>query len=219
MKNKYFIVTYTASAKNYCDVKFFERFNKIVKDSESLVVDNTSDNGEYFNRLCSLTKNVIHLDIPIEPVLSIFQRKVAKSVSKCREEFLKSDCDYMLIIESDVVPPENVIELFDRALFELKIKLITNIQIKPVGIVGGLYYQGFHDYTLKGLNQINHVLSGCSIYSRDLLEKYPFRYDEKNLAAFSDAWICLDAGLEFSFWNDHDIKCEHLEIYPGRRQV
>ena len=88
------------------------------------------------------------------------------------------------------------------------------------GIVGAIYYQGFHNYGFdtseKFLERTHHCLSGCTVYKRELIRKYPFRYDPENLGPFPDAFICFDAGSEFSFWNDHRIQCDHLHINGAR---
>lgn len=213
IKDKIFLCTYTADNKNYCDEQFFTRFNEI-EGYCHCVVDNTTGTEDYYQKIVKrFAKDLVfHLAFTPEPKHTIFQRKVAGSVNKCREEFLKTDCEYMLIIESDVIPPKDVLDHFEKSLSEIRVRIASNpLEIKPFGILGALYYVGFHDYTITGIHQTHHCLSGCTLYKRELIEKYPFRHDEKKLEDFPDATISFDAGKEYSLWNDHDVKCDHKE--------
>lgn len=207
-----FIVTYTNRCKDYCDTEFLDNLHKLSKGHPVMIVDNTSDDESYANRIRTLTKiysnfSVHHIIVPREPIATLFHRNVTESVNLCRDHFLRSDCDSMLIVESDVIPPVNLLDTFKKDIREERY-LLNNDHVW--GIIGGLYYQGFHDYNLRGLNRTHHVLSGCSLYNRELIKKYPFRYDPSNLGPFPDAIICFDSGNDYSFWNDHDIICEHL---------
>ena len=212
---KFFVVSYTNKVKDYCATEFFKRFNEIATGHMSLVVDNTIGR-EYFEEIAHLTPYVARVEVPAEPKASQFQRNVAESVQLCREKFLESDADVMVIIESDVIPPADLLTNFSHDIWHLG--QCGEFGHKPWGILGGLYYNGFHDYSLDGLEPTGHVLSGCTAYRRELLEKYPFRYDPNNLGPFPDALICLDSMGEYSLWNDHRIVCKHVELQPGCRQ-
>ena len=203
---------YTNEVKDYCDKDFIDNVYKISQGKDVVLIDN-STNINYYKKLLRLTDEyhnitVHHIDIDYEPKKTLFHRNVTTSVLFLRDLFLKGDYDYLFIIESDVFPPENVIDTFDK-----NIKVLDS----DWGILGGLYYVGFHNYSLKGLQKTHHVLSGCSLYKRELIEKYPFRYDEKDLGPFPDALICFDSGKEYSLWNNHDVICEHRHNQNGTR--
>jgi hypothetical protein len=127
-----------------------------------------------------------------------------------RDIFLKSNYQYFGIVESDVIIPPNTID-----------SLLANIKAMPddTGAVGALYYEGFHDYNLTGIQYTNHVLSGCTIYKRAMIQKYPFRWQETYMQAFPDALICLDAINEFKYYNNHNLKCTHAHSENGSRYV
>lgn len=208
-KSNYFIAVYTNECKDYCDEKFFKRLGEIKQDPPYIIDNSTS--LEYIDRLKKLAPwgHVKHINVPQEPVISRFQRNVTTSVNYLRDLFLETDKPYFLIIESDVLPPIGLLSIFNKA--------VANLRNENWGILGGLYYDGFHDYNLRLLNKTHHVLSGCTLYKREVIEKYPFRYDETNLGAFPDALISHDAGKEYSLWNDHDIQCQHLHTKHGTR--
>jgi hypothetical protein len=152
-----------------------------------------------------------HLNIPEHPKESQFQRNVCDSANFLRNIYLNSfSAPYFLIIESDVIAPPSLLEQFELAIGEL------NVAEPGWGIVGALYYEGFHNYGFDTrdtyLEKTNHCLSGCTLYKRELIEKYPFRYDPANLGPFPDAFISYDADTEYTLWNDHRIKCDHLHI-------
>jgi hypothetical protein len=206
-----FVAVYTNKVKSYCDVDFFNALQNNISTEHIYIVDNTNDNGRYAEQLKNIINcNIINLDIPEEPQNTKFHRKVAESVLYLRSMFLESNYKYFLIAESDVILPPNTIAT-----------LIENIETMPedTGAVGALYYEGFHDYNRTGIHYTNHVLSGCTLYKRSMIEKYPFRYQEDYLQAFPDALICIDAINEYKYYNNHDIKCKHAHTSSGSRYV
>ena len=208
-----FVAVYTNKVKRYCDQQFFDALNKNISSENIYIVDNSNDAGEYMKDLkgrvqCNYIDN---LDIPEEPELTKFHRKVAESVTHLRSMFLSSEYKYFLIAESDVIlNNEKTIET-----------LLQNIKDLPedTGAVGALYYDGWHDYSLKGIQQTNHVLSGCTLYKREMIEKFPFRYDPNYLPSFPDAIICIDGINDFKYYNNHDLKCSHAHSENGSRYV
>jgi hypothetical protein len=215
MPTNYFIAIYTNAVKAYCDEAFFGNVYSLSNGTPVYVIDN-SPTESYCQRLQSMFLNhgynnftVYRVEVPLHPAESRFQRNVYESVNCLRELFLgNTDLPYFLILESDVISPADLLARFDRAIASL------NEHDPSWGIVGGLYYQGFHNYQFDlrqaTKERTQHCLSGCTVYKRELIQKYPFRYDPGNLGPFPDAWICYDAGKEFSLWNDHEILCEHL---------
>lgn len=224
-ENDYFIAVYTNSVKDYCDEQFFQRILGLKGKNYLGIVDN-SKGDKYMKRLRTLapTAAIRHLDIDHNPRNSLFQRNVCESVNVLREDFLRLNKDYFLIIESDVLPPVDLLPMLDKSIKYLD-QLIPSIIVEgenrdyqgPWGSIGARYYEGFHDYELKGIHRTDHTLSGCTVYKRELIEKYPFRYNPESLAQFPDYWICHDSGYEYSLWNDHDIQCEHLHTKHGSR--
>jgi hypothetical protein len=212
---KFFICSYTNAIKSYCDKRFIDNLHGLSMNNPVFIVDNTLDNGVYLNKLRTLTQryssfSVVNHFVNAEPKISQFQRNVVESVNVCRDKFLQSDCDHMLIVESDVIPPANLLAMFhDDAI---------NLSKENWGIIGAKYYKGFHNFSLQGVQKINHVLSGCTLYNKELIKKVKFRYLEKQLSAFPDAFMSLDAsGCGYTLWNDYRISCDHLEAYPGDR--
>jgi len=211
----YLLSTYTHEVKSYCDEIFFERF--LSYDCDKIVVDN-SQGMEYTDRLRDLTElNVMHVDVPKEPQRTRFLRNVTDSANAVRSKFLEGRCKYLIIIESDVLPPVNLLTLFDEAM-----GMADDLPFGKWAAIGGLYYAGFHNFRGAGkieLEKTHHVLSGCTVYSRDIIEQFPFRWDWENVGAFPDAWICddINRNTDMSLYNYKKIICEHMTNREGRR--
>lgn len=211
---KFFICSYTNKVKDYASAEFFSNLYKLSNRSKVVICDNTID-GTYIERIETLTRSYENFDIqwvlvPKEPKINHFQRNVLESTNLLRDEFLKTDCTHFLIIESDVIPPLNLLDKLEEDILFL--------EGEKWGIIGGLYLKGFHDYSLTGVQRTHHVLSGCSLYNRDLIKETPFKLSPDTLGVFPDAMMSHDAvQLGYSLWNDHNLLCEHLEISPGNR--
>lgn len=210
----FFVCTYTVQAKAYCHRQFYDRFKEIAAGNPALIVDSTPGN-RYLSQLTKEAKAmpqcaVVHLRVPVQQ--EFFHRSVTAGANACRDKFLSTDAKYMFVIESDVIPPPDVIARFEADIAHL------DERRENWAVLGGLYYAGFHKYELRGLQRTHHVLSGCTIYRRELVEKQPFRYSHENMRAFPDAWICVDAGnMGYTVWNDHEIRCDHIKPWSGAR--
>lgn len=228
---KYFIAVYTNKVKEYCDKEFFKRIGEISGDNLVAIVDN-SVGWDYYNTLKQIINDsgvsnslLMHIEMEQEPDRTIFLRSVTESVERLRNGFLSGNFDKFLIIESDVIPPVDLLNKLDEDINEIEHK--ENVgEYAPMwrnrgwGIIGGIYYKGFHDFEQKGLHKTNHCLSGCTLYKRELLEKTPFRWSEDNLGAFPDAWMSGDAASKgYTLYNDYDIVCDHLSLPSGSRQL
>jgi hypothetical protein len=207
-----FIAIYTNECKSYCDYNFFNHlFDTNMNGSSVNVVDN-SFKQEYTDRLkriCEDNADVWHIDIDKTDVKTQFQRNVTESLLSLRDKFLGGDWKYFVILESDVLPKDKdwlkyLLEATDQA-----------------DIIGGLYYKGFHGPELwEGEPRVirtHHVLSGCTLYKREVILKFPFRWSMDNIGAFPDAWISVDAGQEFKLANYTKVVCDHIEMAPGVR--
>ena len=211
---KVFLGIYTCSQKQYCDVKFFNTINNLdPKPDKIFIVDNSIDDDSYADRLKYLCKDaeIVHINIKLGK--NYIHRTISESANIIRDAFLKSDCDALLIIESDVMPiKHNAIELLSEHL-------------NDYAGIGGIYYKGFHndEWFEENYNEFEPLqnttlLSGCTLYRRDAIQNIPFRYDVSNLGALPDAWMSCDMTLlGYKQANYTKVKCEHLHNELGER--
>jgi hypothetical protein len=217
MRSEYFIGTYTNWCKEYCHEQFFKRLSEIKRGENAFCFDNTDpDKHDYISDLKDVTDRVGCRWMLFGNTFKKmddhqFHYNVQDSLLNLRDIFLRTIVPYLLIIESDVIPPADLLDRLDKSIAELP---------EDWGILGCLYYDGFHDYSKTGVHNTHHALSGCTVYRREVIERYPFRISEDNWAAFPDAWICHDVNQDgkFKIFNDHDIRCEHLHAENGTRQ-
>jgi hypothetical protein len=212
----FFIAIYSHECKSYCDEQFFKNLlQSDIGDASIHVVDNTI-HASYAERIKDIIKSInVHRNIHVSHIFvdrddptTQFQRNVAESLSFLRNIFLETKCKYFIIVESDVIPPADWLHYFMEV-------------IDKADIIGGIYYHGFHDIKLFEdptiFQETHHVLSGCSLYKREVIEKIPFRWSTENLGAFPDAWMSYDAhrnGNNFRLANYSKIQCQHVDK-PG----
>ena len=181
-----------------------------IEGADIQIVDNSVTEDFSIELSEKIGRNVHHINVSRYDPSTQFLRNVTESVSYLREMFLKTDKKYFVIVESDVLPPKNFLDLFMEV-------------IDDADIIGGVYYAGIHRQELFEndiFEETPHVLSGCTLYKREVIEKIPFRWGTDNLGAFPDAWICYDTGRKgnnFRLANYSKIKCGHYHKIDGSR--
>jgi len=208
-----FIAIYTHQCKSYCDDEFFRNlFQSDIGFASINIIDNTLGTNYFHDLYNKYGKRayVDHVIVDRGDSKTQFLRNVEASLYGLRCKFLKGPYRYFVILESDVIPNDSkwlhyFMEVSDQA-----------------DIIGGLYYHGFHSPDMwSGPARIiltTHVLSGCAMYTRTVIEQYIFRWSEDNINAFPDAWICYDAiKAGFRVANYTKIQCRHLTDANGGR--
>ncbi len=195
----YFIAVHTYADKSYCDARFFNRL--VMISDEAHVVDSSCEDW-YFDRL-----NRVAWFADVERL--VCNDNYLECITRCfnwlREKFLKTNKNAFVMLESDVLVPRHLLSLFEEVRGR-------------ADIIGGIYYRGFHEDrwfspVYKRLVRVGHVLPGCALYERKVLEQFGFRYDiERDENALPDAWISKDAGeAGFKLANYTKIKCDRME--------
>lgn len=136
------------------------------------------------------------------------------------QKFLSTDCDYLMMIDSDIVPPPNALNLAD---FDKDI--ITPLMfVKQKGMMIPLFLQrgkdGIYDagdyLNLTGLQEVGATGTGCIVIKREVLEKvkHPFEnvYDEDGVKTLgNDFHFCQKAKkLGFKVWVHLDYIADHI---------
>lgn len=199
----FFIAVYIHECKSYCDTEFFNNlFSSDIGNAQVEIVDNSPDH-HYAELLSQKIGWPVHwIEVSREDERTQFIRNVCESVNFLRDVFLQTNKKYFVILEADVVPPRNWLHSFMR-------------HIHDADIIGGIYYMGFHPEHLFHepglLEETTCVLSGCTLYKREIIERFPFRWDSNNLNAFPDGHMSWDARHSgYRLANTSDIVCKHL---------
>ncbi len=127
-------------------------------------------------------------------------------------QFLATDCDWLLMVDSDVVPPDNVVDMIynDVDVCSAHVSTFNNGEVIPVGMTkdDNGYHHNF-EHSRPELHQVDAVGTGCILIKRkvfDTLDRpyFRFKYDENGL---------LINGEDFDF-------CERVgEVYFDAQHV
>lgn len=214
------------SGKDYCLDEFIENISKFTYDNyDHIVIDNTNDNGEYYNKLVEKFKplgiKVYHVERGENS-----REALAKSQNFAREIFLKGDYDYLFSLESDIFPKPNIIDALVchgldvvGALYmigfmhnDTRTPCITlNWKNEQTNTWGTKLIQPeqFMDYLGKGVKEVAAGGMGATLIYRSVVEKVPFTYIP-GLNGHSDVYWCNDARkLGYVICVDTDVLCEH----------
>lgn len=218
-KPKVLIGTPTAQIKDYCWNEFSERVDQLTyKKSAFYLVDN-SLSRKYHKKI---RKQRVDVGFVKRKSKSNIQY-ICESHNMIRDYALKHNFDYLLHLESDVIPPIDVIERLlshnkavvsapyhinfgDRSqlmLVEQEPNTIDFLETEMMSIEDGFL---FLDGTLK---KIHNGGLGCTLIHKSVLEQIPFRYMD-GYHAHPDTFFAIDLAVKkIDFHVDTSIMCEH----------
>lgn len=138
----------------------------------------------------------------------------------CRNDivfkFLDTKCEWLLMVDSDIVPPDNVLDMIDNnvPVCSAYARTIVNGELIPVGMTKN--ENGYHHdfkHSKSGLHKVDAVGTGCILIKREVFYKlntpfFRFQYNENGL---------LINGEDFDFservgsvYFDSRYKCKHF---------
>lgn len=185
---KVLVVTTTYEKKDYCFKEFMEHVSKLTYPNMKHIFIDNSKNLNYANKLRRRGVKAIHIERGNNT-----REAIARSCNYGRKLALEGNYDYMFMLESDVMPPPNIIE---------------NLMIQAKDVITGLYYIGdkhkgqrvpcitiekwndqlmcwgtrllkvdeFDDWINKGVKQCQAGSFGCCLISKNILQKFGFYY-------------------------------------------
>ena len=224
MKNfpKVLIATPIAEHKYYCINDFIKNVKELsYPNSDFIMVDNSKD-----EKACELVKE-FNPGVSVEHsgFYGTTRKSQEKSYERIREKFLKGGYDYLFTLESDLFPPEGIIEELmanDKdvcgAVYMIKGASCKNTSVPCVttgkfAFVNGRVQEAFMSFfELDGeLKRIHGGCGlGCALIKRKVLEKVRFRSD----MCHCDTYFHRDAHrLGFETWIDTRFIIPH---YPSQ---
>lgn len=182
-----------------------------------VVVDNSPDLN-YFYKLKRKYKNVFHT-----PRGENSRVALTRAQNKIRDIVLENDYDYLLFVESDLLPPADSITRllgFGKAVVgstyiigtgDVKVPCIfvddfTRDGLKstrPIGIKEDEFGRRYHvpqevdSFLNRGLQPCHGCGFGLTLISRDVVERFPFWCDIRLDNKHSDVYFYLDLARNF----------------------
>jgi hypothetical protein len=147
------------------------------------------------------------------------------------EDFLKTDCDILWFLDSDVVPPHNVLDLitlhgehWDLAGAPYPV-FMTPEGYKGPQVVMCVYRQdekGLHASAVpnKGTEMVDGLATGCIFIKRDVFKQlkkpyFEFKFDPETrfLTEGEDLGFCRKVNdLGYKFFTDYSMVCKHYKM-------
>ncbi|MDD5254360.1 MAG: hypothetical protein PHG05_04675 [Candidatus Nanoarchaeia archaeon] len=211
----------TSFHKEYC----FQDYLKGIKglsynNFEVLIVENSEDN-DFFDKI---KKEFPAIKGPYDESA---RERIVLSRNLLKEKALEGNYDYLLSLEQDVIPPNNIIELmlehnkkivsgiyFNRDLTTRELTPLAYVELPEKDSQGLPSMRSLNDSELLS-NRLIKIVScglGCVLIHKDILKKINFRY-EKDKDSFDDRFFGIDLfKLKEPIYCDTRIKCKHLII-------
>lgn len=149
----------TYKKMEYCDKEFFERITNLTYPYyDILIIDNSKDNHyfEKLNKILSSKPNIKIIKDDVSEEKAIL--RVISSRNKIIKYALDKNYDFILMMDSDVIPSKNIIE----ELLEC-----------DKDIVSGLYYNYFQD----GQGKVDFLPVAWKLFTeeefKEIKKKYP----------------------------------------------
>ncbi|MBU0666623.1 MAG: hypothetical protein ABIC91_00545 [Nanoarchaeota archaeon] len=221
---KIIIICPTSNHKCYCLKEFLKGLNRLTyANCEVLFADNSKD-ASYAEMIRTLGCDCIKI-----PFTKGVKKRLANSRDLLRKKALLKDCEYVLSIEQDIIPPKDVIE----KLLSCKKRVVSafytkNMLVKDNDVVLGredvpvLWILNDEKTAVKRLRmkdvggkkifQIHGGGLGCLLIHKNVLEKITFRIGEDE-KGFDDMYFFRDLQEQnIPAFCDATIKCRHLEM-------
>ena len=221
MLPKVLIFTVTYEGKDYCLEKFLKGLNGInYPNYKHVFIDNSHDE-KYSEKLKKLGYDVIHVNRADNT-----REAIAISQNMARKIALEGNYNYLMSLESDIIPPKDVVQRLIRhgkdvitGLYHIgdksKGQRVPCITLKKWNEQLGAYgtrllaADEWEDYISNGLKQVEAGGFGCCLIHKSVFSKIKFYYF-KELKGHSDIFFFNDCfRRKIPVFVDTDIICEH----------
>lgn len=232
-REKILIGTPTYSGKFYCLSEWADRVQRIasVADAEVLVVDNSADK-EYADRITQLGLAAHHESPAQTP-----QATLLSSRRRIFDHAVTQGYDYLLMLEQDLFPPENVIERLlahrqpivgglyllgqlTNPEYRRKIGWVSSCAEakRDIQLPGGqhaMYWLTLDEVKGRGLLPVRSCGFGCTLIQTNVLKKVSPRI-EPGLNRYDDYYFFMDCeSNDIPIFTDTDTFIEHYPSLGG----
>lgn len=175
--------------KEYSFQRWIDNVKSLTYPSYDIFVSDNSPNDDFMNRWKDQV-NIQRIDTTGFDHLAV--KRINMSYEAIRKEFLKGDYWWLMIIESDVIPPKDIIEfLLEKG--------------KDADWID-------HAYPARGGKEDAEQGIGCALFTRRLMETFNFEELGDNYTSDGGLWMKVRADGRFTtldMWNFIDV--EHLK--------
>lgn len=204
--------------KEYCFDEFLQRATNLsYKHYDFLIADNSKSNKIYK----SIIKSGIE-SVHIKPKNKVNQKFILESHEALRRAAIKGGYDYLLHLESDIIPPHDIIERLIvhqkpivSAAYFISQGEDSHLMLQEIESDGQLretrnVQNGYDIMQVDGkLKQVYAAGLGCILIHKSILKKFQFRWQE-GAPVHPDTFFAHDLhSLETPQFIDTSIICEH----------
>lgn len=202
------IVVY--DGKQYIWDKFWANVRNLSYPNLDIVVVDNSRTKKFYSKLKRDNKHVKNARFYHVNRGFTSREAQAKSLNKIRSILLDEGYDYFMSIESDLIPPRDVIERlmshnvdvigsmyligYEDSKTQVPRPCLFGVEVKPNGTVGTFNFppeKGFAFFG-NGLVPIHGCGIGCSLISRKIMERFRWWYDLNEPVKHSDVLFYMD---------------------------
>lgn len=146
------------------------------------------------------------------------------------EEFLKSDCDILWFLDSDIVPPIDILDIVTEHQDEWKLAgapypvFITPSGMQGPQVVFTVYRRderGFYptEIPTQGIDRVDGIATGCLFIKKEVIKRlekpyFEFKYDTetREIKEGEDLGFCRKVNdLGYKFFVDYSKVCKHYK--------
>ena len=221
---KVLIACPTSKHHKYCLKDFTDAVKNFTYPNYDILIAENSKDDEYFDELKKAGFNVVK-----GPWHDGVIPRITASRNLLRDYMLKNNYDYYFSMDQDTIPPGNVIERLMKHDKDIVSGVYFNFHMvngKPIEMpmvfvdyddeTEMMKYVEMRQLAKPQLMNVSAFGMGCVLIKRQVMEKIPFRYDEKK-GGFEDVFFCYDARkLGFGLYVDTNVRCDHITVRGGK---
>ncbi len=218
-KFKVLVTTPHNEVKNYCFDDFLATLTNLTYNNYDILIADNSKTHDNKKKLTQMNIPCVH----IKPKMKSNQQYIADSQEALRLEAIRGGYDYMLMLESDIFPPLDIIE---RLLMHQK-QVVgatyfigegsqSHLMIQDIEQRGNLVREtinidgGFDFVRMNGkLQKVYNIGFGCLMLHKSVFEKINF-HCQRGIGAHSDTFFYVDLNsAKIPVFLDTSILCRH----------
>jgi hypothetical protein len=210
-------------SKMYAWDRYIENIRNFTypKDRIEVFIADNSNSNENTKKLLSYGIKAVH----VKQNKKGLNYTINDSHEECRKYFLENDFDYMLHLETDVIPPIDVIERLlnnNKKICSGVYDIFQGSKRKPMIQIDDRFDKSVRAYRTPefvnvdeplvfngGVNKVYHAGIGCILIHKSILETISFRVQEGS-TIHSDTWFANDCFfINANIYIDTTVQCKH----------